>query len=124
MKRYIFALALVVLALSACKKEDPKTFAVTPIIKFEPASINLPSDGQWHEITIKPESDDIRYCLLFPDDINEYVAFGEGSYQSMQGEQTIYIGTGYKGKRHSVTIHAVPYPGSCFNGKLEITVGK
>lgn len=107
--------------LSSTVKSELDT---SPAIKFEPASFNLPSDGQWHEITIKPASDDMQYYLLFADDVYDYVAFGEGYHQSMRGEQTIYIGTGYKGKKHTVTINAIPYPGFCFNGKLEITVGK
>ena len=67
MKRYIFALALVVLALSACKKNDIPPFNAenanyADTVIFEPSSINL-SSTSWADVIVSSIPDNKNYIL-------------------------------------------------------------
>lgn len=123
MKTKILLCALVAAALSSCTKENNVIGNVPCQISFEPSEITVPGDGQFHEVTVSAPSD-VRYQFFAKDEVFDYVSIPNITYSAMSGTYTLQIGSGYKGRKKTVSISAVAIRPAGGSATLKITVGE
>lgn len=124
MKTKILLCALVAAAaLSSCTKENNVIGNVPCRISFEPSEITVPGDGQFHEVTVNAPSD-VQYQFFARDEVFDYVSIPNITYSAMSGTYTLQIGSGYKGRKKTVSISAVAIRPAGGSATLKITVGE